>query len=212
MINIGVQQQSLLSTQAQIKLMMLPANKRKRILQKLNRHLAKTNRRNIRENKDPSGKAWDKRKSGSKKMMRKLGKQLRTKADSNQGTLFFPGIAGDIATRQHNGVTEKWTASKAKKVYGKSDNDAKPSRAQAKRLRELGYKKSGKGKRKPKPASLKWIIENLSSGQVGLIIRMMKDKQSTTSWDTKLPARPLLGAKPQDVAEFLSKTLEKERR
>jgi phage virion morphogenesis protein len=212
MIKVGVNQGSLLSTREQINLLMLPANKRKRILQQLNRHLVKQNRRNMRENKDPSGKSWAKRKSGNKKVIRKLGKQMRSKADSNQATVFFPGVAGVIATQHHQGSTEKWTASKAKRVYGKPDFDAKPSRLQAKRLREQGYKKPGKGKKKPQAASLKWIIENMSSGQVGLITRLMKDKKSTTSWEIKLPERQLLGAKPKDVAEFLSMQLEKERR
>lgn len=212
MIKVAVDKGSLLSTREQITLLMLSAKKRKRMLQQLNRHLVKQNRRNIRENKDPSGKPWVKRKASNKKMIRKLGKKMRSKADSDKGTLFFPGVAGTIASKQHHGGTESWTASKAKRVYGKPDFDAKPSRLQAKRLREQGYKKPGKGKKKRQAASLKWIIENMSSGQVGLITRLMKDQNSTTRWETTLPARQLLGAKPQDVAAFLSKQLKKDSR
>lgn len=212
MIRVSAQQKSFLSAQEQLQVMMLPAPKRKRIIQKLNRHLVKTNRQNIRANKDPDGKQWKARKSGSKKMMQKMAKQMRSKADSHQGTIFFPGIAGVIAAKQHHGFTEKWDAAKAEKVYGNGDQDGPPTRAQAKRLRELGYKKPGKKKRKPQSASLKWIIENLTSGQVGLIIRMMKDKQSKVNWETVSPARPLLGAKSEDVAESVSKSLKEERR
>jgi len=207
-------EREMLSVQQQLKLMTLHPKKRTRILGKLSRHLAKQNKKNIRENKDPNGRSWQGRASGSKKMMRKMSKQLKTKANSNEATLYFPGLAGTIASKHQHGATEKWNAAKARKVYsnGRTDYDEPSTRLQAKRLREIGYTIAAKRKGKRKKPTLKWINENMTMGHAGLIIRMMKNKKSQSSWEVKLPERQLLGAKSKDITNFLAAELEKEQR
>ena len=212
MIRISILERDILSVQQQLKLMMLHPKKRTRLLGKLGRHLAKQNKQNIRDNKDPDGRRWQQRKSGDKKMMRKMSKQLKTKANSKEATLYFPGVAGSIASKHQHGATEKWNASKAKKVYGTPDYDAPTTRLQAKRLRELGYTIAAKRKGKRKKPSLKWIVENLTQGQAGVIIRSLKDKAAQSSWEVKLPERQLLGAKQKDITNFIAAELEKEQR
>ncbi|WP_162629296.1 phage virion morphogenesis protein [Moritella yayanosii] len=202
----------MLGVQQQLKLMTLHPTKRLKILRKLSRYLAKQNRKNMRENKDPNGRRWQTRTSGDKKMMRKMGKQLKTKTTPNEARLFFPGVAGKIASHHQYGTTEKWNAAKARKVYGKPNYDDKPTRLQAKRLRELGYTIAAKRKGKRKKPSIKWIIESLTTGQAGLIIRNLKSKDTQSSWEVKLPERQLLGAKSKDITNFLAAELEKEQR
>ncbi|PKH06667.1 phage virion morphogenesis protein [Moritella sp. Urea-trap-13] len=216
MIRVSILEREILSVQQQLKLMTLPAEKRLKILRKLSRHLAKQNRKNIRENKDPDGRRWKHRSAGDKKMMRKMGKQLKTKTTANHATLFFPGVAGKIASQHQYGTTEKWNAAKARRVYGRPSYGDKPTRLQAKRLRELGYsiaaKRQGKrkGKSKRKKPTIKWIVENLTTGQAGLIIRALKDKTAQSSWEIKLPERQLLGANVEDITNFITAELEKE--
>ncbi|MCJ8269340.1 MAG: phage virion morphogenesis protein [Psychrosphaera sp.] len=205
-------EREMLSVQQQLKLMTLHPKKRTRILGKLSRHLAKQNKKNMRENKDPNGRSWQGRASGSKKMMRKMSKQLKTKANAKEATLYFPGLAGTIASKHQHGATEKWNAAKARKVYGKPNYDDKPTRLQAKRLRELGYTIAAKRKGKRKKPSIKWIIESLTTGQAGLIIRSLKSKDTQSSWEVKLPERQLLGAKSKDITNFIAAELEKEQR
>lgn len=207
MIKVSILASDVLSFQQEVSLRMLHPKKRTRLLGKLGRHLAKQNRKNIRANKDPDGQAWQQRSTGNKKMMRKMSKQLKTKANSKQTTLYFPGAAGRIASKHHYGVSEKWTAAKAKKVYGTPNYDDPATRRQAKRLRELGYTIAAKRKGMRKKPTLKWIVGNVRLGQAGAIIRTLKNKAAQSSWDVKLPERQLLGAKSNDINQFIATEL-----
>ena len=214
MIKVSILASDVLSFQQEVSLRMLHPKKRTRLLGKLGRHLAKQNRKNIRANKDPYGQAWKQRSKGNKKMMRKIGKQLKTKSNSKEATLYFPGVGGRIASRHHYGDSETWTASKAKKVYGTPDHKdtatrLQATRRQAKRLRELGYTIAAKRKGMRKKPTLKWIVGNISLGQAGAIIRSLKNKTAQTSWEVKLPERQLLGAKSENIIQFIATELER---
>lgn len=209
MIKVSILESDLLSIQQMVELRMLTPKKRTRLLGKLSRHVAKQNRKNIRANKDPDGRAWKQRSKGNKKMMRKMSKQLKTKANSKEATLYFPGVAGRIASAHHYGESERWTASKAKEKYGTPKYNAPATRLQAKRLRELGYTIAAKRKGKRKKPSLNWIVGNVSLGQAGVIIRSLKNKASQTSWEVKLPERQLLGAKSENIIQFIATELER---
>ncbi len=72
------------------------------------------------------------------------------------------------------------------------------SKAQARKLRELGFKRPGQRKRSYRSASLGWITSNLNYAQAGLLIKKLKDEPVKENWEIELPARPFLGPMPSN--------------
>lgn len=56
-----------------------------------------------------------------------------------------------------------------------------------------------KGKGAEKTPSIKWITENLTLGEAGLILRKLRKDGGREQWRTTLPARPFLGITPEDL-------------
>ncbi|HFL4699303.1 TPA: hypothetical protein ACG33O_005040, partial [Escherichia coli] len=87
------------------------------------------------------------------------------------------------------------------------------TRRQAERLLSLGFrapvgavsKKTGRrGRRKP---SLKWIMENMSMAQAGLVISILKGEQKKRVWEIKIPSRAFLGVSNAEFARILEAQL-----
>ena len=72
------------------------------------------------------------------------------------------------------------------------------TKEQAKALKQEGFKvfarrinpKAPVGKMKS--PTLRWVQQNLSAEQAGLILRAMRGKAPAQTWETKIPARPFL--------------------
>ncbi|RZV17346.1 hypothetical protein EOJ41_15160 [Vibrio alginolyticus] len=111
-------------------------------------------------------------------------------------------------------VKSKSRLKQALKDIGGGEGGA--TRAQAKALKEEGFKVFARrinpnapiGKlRKP---SQKWIRDNLSQEQAGLILRQMRGAPKE-SWTTELPARPFTQVDKQKARDSLSKELNRGR-
>lgn len=178
----------------QLNLLALDPNKRRRIMRGAGRTVRRHTRARLRSQKDLSDKTWQDRADGRKqRMMRKLGKQLYVNPTPNEVVVSFKNRAAKIARAQQDGITLKVTAEEAKRKSKNSYSDP-ATRKQAKALRNAGYKirrKRGKGWKAP---SLKWITANISSGQAGLILKILrKENKEKKSWEIKLPSRSFLG-------------------
>ena len=187
-----------LNMQQQMQLLMMPAAKRKRITGQVVRRVKSASRKRLRQQKSLDGSQWPGR--GSKrKMLGKLGRNLTTRYNAEQGVARFASITtGRIAYQQQHGVQEVFTPAKAKKRYGTPDYDAPATRRQARALKAAGYMVRRAGGRPYKP-TIGWITENMKQGQAGLILRIMRDEQPATSWVIPLPARSFLGADEADI-------------
>ncbi len=82
------------------------------------------------------------------------------------------------------------------------------SKAQARKLRELGFKRPGKRKHSYRSASLGWITGNLNAAQAGLLIKKLKDEPVKESWEIALPARPFLGANAKQREQAFARALQ----
>jgi len=98
-----------------------------------------------------------------------------------------------------------------KKRRGSPDYDAEATKAQARALLKEGFKRpvgkyrSGakKGQRKNRRVSQKWIMENMTLGQAGLILRLLRDEaESKKAWELTVPARPFFGLRKADATEL----------
>ena len=148
-----------------------------------------------------------------KRMFRALGKGTVTRVrNDHQADVTWknPGQA-KVAYRHHHGVPETFTAAKAAKVYGVPDYQKPATPAQAKALNKEGYRrkvarKRGKGGAIMKRVPQKWIRENMTLGQAGLVLRLMRTntRKGKQSWEIRPPARPILGATPADANKYLT--------
>ncbi|WP_421218259.1 phage virion morphogenesis protein [Aeromonas enteropelogenes] len=192
----------------QLRQLALPPKKRRQILAKVGREAAKVSRANIRKLKAPDGSAFAPIKAKRKPPhIKRMAKRLRSKADTNNATLFFVGShAGIVPPRIHFGDQETGRAPRRKNQRprlserGKNREPFKHftapqcTRWQAIELHRLGYavlSQRGKRRRYRKP-SARWIQENVGMAKAGIMIRMMRDEPVKKSWTIKTPARPLL--------------------
>ena len=185
----------------QLNLLALPPKKRKRLVWRAAAEIKKLAARHVRQQQDPNSKPWAPRKRGKRKMLRGLPKLLEIRAPSQdvaelgfkRGTM--NARAGVIANTHQKGHTYQVTAASRRRIAPSEGGKQKPAtKAQARKLRELGFKRPGARKGSYHSASLGWITGNLNYAQAGLLIRKLKDEPVKTSWEIELPARPFLGA------------------
>lgn len=179
----------------QLELLLLDANKRRRILRTAGRMVRKQSRQRLRNQENIGGTKWQQRSNGKKtRMMRKLGRHMIVKTTANKAEVTFGNQSvGQIARAHQEGVTQTMTAKDAEKAYGEPDYKAPATRQQAKELIAAGYKirrSNSKGWKRP---TLRWITENLSLGKAGLVLRILRDTQSKQQWSIELPERSFLG-------------------
>ena len=196
--------------------------KRKNILRKVGRSAKTINAKRRREQQKIDGKPMQSRKKGTKKMFAKLVRKLRYKATSEDARLFFLDNAGLVADAHHRGIGDNFNIKKEgdEEKEKKGGNPLSPesinkpaTRAQAKKLVDSGEFRIGKritknGKRKNggkgRIPPMRWIIQNLTVGQAGLIYRSIKKQQNIQAkekWDVPRTPRPWLGMNKQDTEQ-----------
>ncbi|MGH1374405.1 MAG: phage virion morphogenesis protein [Cellvibrionaceae bacterium] len=193
--------QSFLTVKQKLQLLKLPAAKRKRLNGQMARKVRVQSRKRLREQRGLDGQPWEKRKGRSRrKMLRGYSKLLRARGTAAAGIVDIKTGAASSGARAHqDGIASTMTASKMAKIHGEPDYSAPATRTQAKSLKAEGYKRpraKGKGKSK---ATIKWIVENLTVGQAGQILRSMRDAPDKQSWIIQLPARSFLGATEKEI-------------
>ena len=199
----------------QLNLLALPPKKRQRLVWRAANEMKKLAARNVRQQQDPNGNAWAPRKRGKRKMLRGLPKLLQIREPSQDVAElgFKKGAmnvhAGVIANTHQKGHTYKMTAASRRRIAPSDGGKNKQaSKAQARKLRELGFKRPGKRKRTYRSASLGWITANLNYAQAGLLIKKLKDEPVKESWEIELPARPFLGANNKQREQAFARALQ----
>jgi hypothetical protein len=198
----------------QLHLLSLPRRTRRNITMRMGRSVIKDAKANIRQQRSIHGGSMEPRKDTRKKrkMLRGFGRGLKPymRGSDRVDVTWGNPLTAKLADRHQNGIAEPWTADKARKIYGIPDYSKPATRAQAKSLLAEGYRlrvRRGSGKGCTlRRVSVKWITENLSRGQAGLILRAMRDesKHGKQRWSVEPAARPFLGPKPGAENEFLN--------
>ena len=144
-----------------------------------------------------------------RKLLRKLGKGMVVFNQGNDTAVvsWKQRKAAQIAYQHHHGHSEKMTANRAAKRAGKADYTAPASRDMAKALSAEGYRRSvstGNGRTKLKKVSQKWIRENMTQGQAGLVLKELRGDSGKKSWTLRTPARPVLGVNPAQSEQIMT--------
>ncbi|GAA4649032.1 hypothetical protein GCM10023116_13060 [Kistimonas scapharcae] len=184
----------------QLQALRLTPAKQRRYHQLMGREVIKASRGRIKGQRDLNGQPWAARKNGRKRMLTKImrGRNVKVYAGKDKVTVTWPNrLMGQIARRQQDGIAEPMTARRMAKIHGENRPGEEATAAQAKALKAEGFKvyagKYKSGKTKTRRTSQKWIKENMSKAQAGLVLRLMREEQVKTQWDIPLPERSFLG-------------------
>ncbi len=209
-----------LALRNQLKALGLTPKERLRYHRMLGRKVITHSRKRVRKQQGLSGTGWQQRKFGRRKMLSKLMRSpnpaLFVGYDKAKVT-WKNNRAGQVARRHQDGISETMTAQKAKKKNGTPDYQGPATAAQAKALIKEGFKlyrgtkKSGKnkGQARKRRVSQRWIRDNMTLGQAGLILREMRNKPSQQSWEIPTPERSFLGMTRQESSKAGQEILEK---
>jgi len=200
----------------QLQVMAMPPAKRKQFHRQVTRLVIREARANIKAQRTVTGTPFTPRANRFRKkaLLKNVakGRKLEAYVGPNTGKVTWPNsLSGKIARAQQEGHTEQVTAAGMKKIRGVPDYDDPATKEQARALLQEGFKrpvgkfKSGakKGQSKGRRVSMKWIVENMTLGQAGLVLRILRDKTKTEkSWPVTVPARPFFGLRKADVTEL----------
>ncbi|WP_067522418.1 hypothetical protein [Endozoicomonas ascidiicola] len=210
-ISCDPNQRQFLSANQSMDLMLLTSGRRKRVLKKTATEVRRRSRQNLGRQKTVDGQPMAGRKTGKGRMFRKLGKTMQATATTKQGKVSWANaITAKIAYRHQHGVAETFNKEKMDRRYGEPDYNAPATRKQGKALLESGYRLYAgkkKGRTKTKKPSQRWIIENMTIGHAGYLIRQLRDEKAKRSWTVRTPARPFLGVTEKDGTRILAENI-----
>lgn len=206
---LSVDIRGMLEAEQQLQLLSLPASKRRRLLNNVGKRLRTRNNRRLNDQRNLDGSPFEKRKgTGNRKMLRGLGKRLQvSKVTANQAVLGWrQQRSARIAGEHQNGLPTTMTAARMRRQGNTPDYAGSATRPQARALLREGYRVRD-GRRWKRP-SLSWILENLKSGQAGLILALLEGQTKKQSWKIVLPTRDVLGADLRDMREIVNTILQ----
>ena len=203
-----------LTVKDQLTMLALPGKKRTRILKTLGRFERAKARKRISKQSTVDGHKFAARADGRKaKMLKKMTRKLEpyVKSANRLELKHKSRQTGRVAAFQQEGGIEKYTAKQARKRNGVPDYKGPCTRRQAKALARSGYRiRKGKGKRYRR-ATITEIMDNLTLGQAGLVLRTLRSTKAESSWDIQVSPRPFLGDTPDNVQTELAKLLSQTR-
>lgn len=201
----------LLNVDAQLALMELRPQLRRRLLNNVTKRVRSMSRKRVREQKNLDGSPFAERKGsakGKKKMEAGLAKLLQvTRVSPYEAELGWKNaLTRWVASQQHNGVSERRTAAQMRR-WNKVPPGVACTDKQAKRLRQLGFRVRVKGKKNLTKPSVAWIQEHVNYAKAGLLIRILNDERTESSgaqsWDITLPKRQFLGVQSSNETREL---------
>ncbi|EBP5387537.1 virion morphogenesis protein [Salmonella enterica] len=218
-----------LTLEQQLTLLMMPAAKRKRLMWRIGaKGMIPLARRNVKAQQTPDGTPFKRRRHGSRKMLTKLPRYLTAEsstadkavvrfkyASGYDGGRSSPGMVANVHQR---GMAVRRTAEQARQ-FNQVNADKTCSLNQARKLKQLGYRRPGvpdrdsagryiKSGKQNRQVSMKWMRENLTFRQAGLLIKKLGQKHPRQSWVITLPARPFLGATSAQAREIIARQLQ----
>lgn len=211
---IDTDPKSTLRLMDKIDVLTMNPRRHRRLLKEISKGVRSDMRNNIRGQKTVTGSAMAPRANKKKRrMFSKMAKGMKTIVpnDHQANITWKQSGQAKMAFRHHHGVPENFTAGKAARINGVPNYKKPATPAQAKALNKEGFRrkvsrKRGKGKAILKRVSQKWIRENMTLGQAGLVLRLMRTntRKGKQSWKVEVPERPILGATPRDANKYLT--------
>lgn len=200
----------------EIEKMNLTPEKRQKLLYRIMKNgvLAAT-KRSIKRQKSPRGKEFEKRHSKRRaKLLSKITQNIGIKSTPFEGRAFFKGRykstvsrtipVGVVAKTQQDGLIVTQNKGQFANQINETQKGSITDR-QVKRLRKLGH--VHRDNKKKVRSSAKWLKENLSEAQAGIVIKQMLAEQAKSIWAVKVPRREFLGISDADFEKTIKREL-----
>lgn len=213
-------------TQLQLALVAMPQKKRERFLWRMASEIKKRAQANAKSQKNIDGTPWEERKSKRKKggqrnkMFRFLPANMSVRSTPQFGTVSFKRTtsgkskfhSGTIASQHATGARIRRNSAQhaqAMQAYEarKGLDKGNATRNQAKFLVKLGCERKGLEGKYIK-ATPRWIVENMSFLQAGLVIAKLQGKEKQATWDIKLPERNFLGVSSNEETKIFQRVMQ----
>ncbi|WP_067095586.1 phage virion morphogenesis protein [Marinomonas atlantica] len=196
---------------AELKLLSLPRQRRKRALGQIGREVKKQARLNVRKQSSVRGQRFADRKKKRSKKGRMLsgfvrGGNIRHKASATGVTVGFKSdTMAKMAAAHQYGESQTVRAKPMSAARRREWGNDSATKVQAKRIQKLGYK------HRKKRVSQRYIMESMTKLQaLGLIYKLEGDQEGRQSWDTDLPAREFFPNDAQWVKQMTVEVIAKE--
>lgn len=206
-----------LAVEAQLALLSLPPQLRRRLLNNVTKRVRTMSRRRVRDQQNLDGSPFEARKGsgkGKKKMEAGLAKlMVVTRVSADEAELGWKNaLTRWVAAQQHHGVSERRTAAQMRR-WNRTPPGLAATDKQAKRLRRLGFRVRQAGKKTLTRPSVAWIQEHVNYAKAGLLIRILDDERSESSgaqsWEITLPKRQFIGVNTdRDTSLLINQVLQ----
>ncbi len=181
---------------AELKLFMLPKERRKRALGQMGREIKKQSRKNVKQQRSVNGEGFKDRRKARTREGQMLsgfvkGSNIRQRTRGLSVTVGFKNsVMGRMAKAHQEGQTQTIKAKKMSEQQ-KSDWRSEPAtQAQANAILRLGWATSRRRDGKRKKISRQYIMENLTKLQaLGMLYELNNKRKGKQSWQVNLPAR-----------------------
>lgn len=181
--------------QAELQLLTLTQQRRKRAMAQIGREVKKQTRKNVRNQASTQGQGFDARKKKRTRRGKMLsgftrGQNLKHRATGHGVEIGFRNNLMGRMAREHQEGNKTTFKAKPMTASQKKDWREKPAtRAQAAAMNRLGFRVESKGGRK-KRVSQAWIMKKLTRLQaLGILYKLNNERQGKQSWTIELPAR-----------------------
>ncbi|WP_417790770.1 phage virion morphogenesis protein [Terasakiella pusilla] len=202
---------------AELKLLTLPRARRKRALGQIGREVKKQARKNVRNQRNIRGEAFQKRRKERTREGEMLsgfvkGSNIRQRSREMSVTVGFKNdVMSRMAAAHQEGQTQTIRARPMSEKQKSDWRNEPASQAQANAILRLGWSTSRRRDGKRKKISRKYIKENLTKLQaLGLLHELNGRRQGKKSWKTKLPAREFFPNDAQWVKQMAFEVITKE--
>jgi hypothetical protein len=201
----------------QLQILRLTPVERKRCHQWMGRKVIANSRARIRKQQDLEGAPFKAREYRSrKKLLKRLlkGSAIKAYVGPSKATVTWPNSrTGAIARGQQQGFKEGFTKNSVQR--GQPDYNGPATERQIKSLLKASFKryvgkyKGGqkKGQAKKRRVSKAWIQENMTQGQAGLVLRLIRANTNNAkalqpgknAWVVEVPERAFFGLSHTEI-------------
>ena len=201
----------------QLQILRLTSLERKRCHQWMARQVITNSRARVRKQQDLEGAPFKAREYRSrKKLLKRLlkGSAIKAYVGPSKATVTWPNSrTGAIARGQQEGFKQDFSKSNVQR--GQPNYNGPVTDLQIKALLKAGFKryvgtyKGGqkKGQVKKRRVSKAWIKDNMTLGQAGLVLRLIRAKTNNaqalqpgkSAWVVEVPERPFFGLSHTEI-------------
>ncbi|MEO9655910.1 hypothetical protein [Marinomonas sp.] len=195
---------------AELKMLMLPAERKQRALNQMGREVKKQSRKNVKHQRNTKNKPFQERRKQRSREGQMLsgfvkGSNIRQRRKGNSSITigFKNNFMGRMARVHQEGQTQTMRARKMSESLKDDWRNEPATQAQANAILRLGWATSRRRDGRRKKISRQYIMENLTKLQaLGMLYELNNKRKGKQSWQVALPSREFFSNDAQWVKQM----------